>query len=204
MIMKKNRQKRVEEIYPLTPLQQGLMFHTMFAPGSGFYIVQFRLVLQELNKPAFKRAWQQVIDRHQILRTAFVSEGVNELLQVVLSKVALNWREEDWRVFSPPEMDQKLQEYLQWDRTTDFDLRQAPLMRFALMQIADDEYHFVWSHHHLLLDGWSVPLLIKEVAAFYAANCKGETLELPKPRAYRDYIAWLDKQDEGAAESFWR
>ena len=66
------------------------MFHTMFAPGSGFYIVQFRLVLQELNKPAFKRAWQQVIDRHQILRTAFVSEGVNELLQVVLSKVALN------------------------------------------------------------------------------------------------------------------
>src|SRR6185295_19531999 len=115
LIMKKNRQKRVEEIYPLTPLQQGLMFHTMFAPGSGFYIVQFRLVLQELNKAAFKRAWQQVIDRHQILRTAFVSEGVNELLQVVLSKVALNWREEDWRVFSPPEIDQKLQEYLQWD-----------------------------------------------------------------------------------------
>src|SRR5687768_17432162 len=202
--MKKNRKKRVEEIYPLTPLQQGLMFHSLFAPGSGFYIVQFRLDFQQLNKEAFKRAWQEVINRHEILRTAFVSEGGKEPLQVVLSKVALTWQEEDWRAFSPPEAEQKLQAYLEWDRAEDYDFKRAPLMRVALMQIAEGEYHFVWSHHHVLLDGWSVPLLIKEMAAYYEAYCKGEELDLARPRPYRDYIAWLGRQDERDAESFWR
>src|SRR5688500_6876823 len=202
--MKKNRKKRVEEIYPLTPLQQGLMFHSLFAPGSGFYIVQFRLDFQQLNKEAFKRAWQEVIDRHEILRTAFVSEGGKEPLQVVLSEVPLTWQEEDWRAFSPPEAEQKLQAYLEWDRAEDYDFKRAPLMRVALMQIAEGEYHFVWSHHHVLLDGWSVPLLIKEMAAYYEAYCKGEELELARPRPYRDYIAWLGQQDEAEAEKFWR
>ena len=193
----------VADLYPQTPLQQGLIFHTLFAPGSGFYVVQFRLVLQELNREAFQRAWQQVIDRHEILRTAFVSEGVKEPVQVVLGNVPLTWHEDDWRAFSSADVEQKLKEYMQWDRTTTYDFGHAPVMRVALMRSADDEYHFVWSHHHLLLDGWSVPLLIKEMAAFYEANCKGETLELPKPRPYRDYIAWLAQQDEKAAERFW-
>src|ERR1043165_2850073 len=134
--MKKNLKKRVEEIYPLTPLQQGLIFHSLFARGSGFYVVQFRLVLQELNKQAFQRAWQQVIDRHEILRTAFVSEGVKDPVQVVLSKVPLTWHEEDWRGFSPAEVEQKLQEYMEWDRTADYNFGQAPVMRVALMQTA--------------------------------------------------------------------
>jgi hypothetical protein len=194
----------LEDVYPQTPLQQGLIFHSLFARGSGFYVVQFRLVLQELNKQAFQCAWQQVIDRHEILRTAFVSEGVKDPVQVVLSKVPLTWHEEDWRGFSPAEVEQKLQEYMEWDRTADYNFGQAPVMRVALMQSAADEYHFVWSHHHLLLDGWSVPLLIKEMAAFYEANCKDEELELPKPRPYRDYIAWLERQDDAAAERFWR
>jgi len=194
----------IEDIYPLTPLQQGLMFHSMFAPGSGFYVVQFALVLEALNKDAFKQAWQQVIDRHEILRTAFVSEGVKDPVQVVLGNVELNWHEEDWRAFSSAEIEQKLEEYLKWDRTAPYDFRQAPVMRVALIQIADDEYHFVWSHHHLLLDGWSVPLLIKEMAACYEANCNGETLELTKPRPYRDYIGWLVQQDEQATDRFWR
>ena len=106
----------LEDVYPLTPLQQGLMFHTMFAPGSGFYVVQFALVLQALNKDAFKQAWQQVIDRHEILRTAFVTDGVKDPVQVVLGKVAINWIEEDWRIFSSSEIEQKLQEYLKWDQ----------------------------------------------------------------------------------------
>jgi NRPS condensation-like uncharacterized protein len=161
------------------------------------------LDFQQLNKEAFQRAWQEVINRHEILRTAFVSEGAKESLQVVLSKVALSWHEENWRAFSPEESEHKLQAYLEWDRAEDYELTSAPLMRVALMQIAEGEYHFVWSHHHLLLDGWSVPLLIKEMAAYYEAYCKGEELELARPRPYRDYIAWLGRQDEGEAERFW-
>ena len=97
------------------------MFHSLFAPGSGFYIVQFRLDFQQLNKEAFQRAWQEVINRHEILRTAFVSEGAKEPLQVVLSKVALTWHEEDWRG-SRRRGEQKLQAYMEWDRAEDYDL----------------------------------------------------------------------------------
>jgi non-ribosomal peptide synthase protein (TIGR01720 family) len=140
--------RELVDIYPLTPLQQGLMFHSLFAPGSGFYLIQLKLDFQQLNKEAFQRAWQEVINRHEILRTAFVSEGAKESLQVVLSKVALSWHEENWRAFSPEESEHKLQAYLEWDRAEDYELTSAPLMRVALMQIAEGEYHFVWSHHH--------------------------------------------------------
>src|SRR6185503_20906298 len=94
--------------------------------------------------------------------------------------------------------------YMEWDRSQVYDFTHAPLMRVALMQAAEGEYHFVWSHHHMLLDGWSIPLLIKEVSLFYEAYCRGQELDLAKPRPYRDYIAWLGRQDEAAAEKFWR
>ncbi len=194
----------LEDVYSLTPLQQGLIFHTFFAPQSGLYITQTSLRFQQFDKEAFQQAWQQVIDRHEILRTAFVSEGVEEPVQVVLSNVVLNWHEEDWRGLSEFEVEERLAEYMESDRTTDFDFSRAPVMRVALMQITEGEYHFVWSSHHVLLDGWSVPLLIKEIATFYEASCKGEVVELPKPRPYRDYIAWLEQQDEAEAQKFWQ
>jgi hypothetical protein len=144
-----------------------------------------------------------VIDRHDILRTAFVTDGVEEPVQVVLDKVQLTWHEEDWTTFSSSEVEERLEQYLEFDRMTDFDFTQAPILRVALMHIAENEYHFVWTSHHVLFDGWSIPIMIKEIATFYEANCRGEVVELAKPRPYREYIAWLAKQDEATAEQFW-
>ena len=123
---------------------------------------------------------------------------------MVRSQVTLPWIREDWRGVSVAEQPGRLEAFLQADRARGFELGQAPLMRCALLRIAEERYYFVWSHHHLLLDGWSLPLVLKEAMAFYAAYCRGRELHLEHPRPYRDYILWLQRQDLAQAEGFWR
>jgi hypothetical protein len=197
--------KNIEAIYPLSPLQQGMLFHTLYAPQSGVYFGQFHCTLQgDINVNAVKWAWQRVVDRHPILRTAFVWESLHEPLQVVGRRVKLSFEEQDWRGAPPPEQQERLEVYLQADRARGFDLAQAPLMRLVLLRLAEDAYHFIWSRPLMLLDGWSVALLLNEVAAFYDAFCEGRQIQLERPRPYGDYISWLRQQDLSEAEAFWR
>jgi Non-ribosomal peptide synthetase modules and related proteins len=197
--------RNVEDIYPLSPLQQGLLFHTLYAPDSEVYREQRSCSLKgNLNGSAFKQAWGQVVQRHVLLRTSFYWEELSEPLQVVHRQVELPWEQGDWRDLSPSEQQVRLEAFLQADRERGFELGQAPLMRCALMRVAEDTYQFVWSFHHLLLDGWSLPLVLKEVLGCYEAYCRGRELRLESPRPYRDYIAWLQRQDLSQAEGFWR
>src|SRR5262249_472498 len=125
-------------------------------------------------------------------------------LQVVYRRVQLPWEEQDWRGVSPTGQEERLRAYLQADRERGFELSQAPLLRLALFRLPEDTYQLAWSHHHLLLDGWSLPILFKEVLALYQALRTGQDLQLPQGRPYRDYIAWLQQQDLGPAEGYWR
>ncbi|MBO0797275.1 MAG: TauD/TfdA family dioxygenase [Blastocatellia bacterium] len=197
--------KNVEDIYPLSPVQQGMLFHAVYDPKGGMYLEQKTCTLQgDLDVSAFERAWQAVVERHPVLRTAFVWQALDEPMQVVRRSVKLSWRREDWRGLSPEEQQAQSSAFLQADRTQGMDLSKAPLMRLALFRLADDAYQFTWTHHHILLDGWSLPILFKEVFAFYEAFRKGADLRLEKGRPYRDYIAWLQRQDLSQAEAFWR
>ncbi|MBD2741472.1 non-ribosomal peptide synthetase [Coleofasciculus sp. FACHB-1120] len=197
--------ENLEDIYELSPMQQGLLFHTLYAPESGMYFEQYSWTVQgDFNTLAFKQAWQQVIDRHPILRTAFFWEDLEKPYQVVYRQAELIWEEQDWRQMSRDLQAEWLEMFLQADRDRDFDLSQAPLMRLALIQLANDAYQVVWSHHHILLDGWSGPLVFKEVYAFYQAFCQGQELHLQRPRPFREYITWLQQQDLSKAEAFWR
>jgi amino acid adenylation domain-containing protein/non-ribosomal peptide synthase protein (TIGR01720 family) len=196
---------KVEDIYPLAPLQQGLLFHTIYAPTSGTYIEQLNCRLEgELNVRAFKEAWQRAIDRHTIFRTAFVWEGLDAPLQVVCKEAGLLWQEEDWSGLAESGWQERLASFLEAEARRDFDLSRPPLMRFVLLRRGDDSYEFVWSHHHLLMDGWCTSLLLNEVFRLYEAFCKGEDARLERVYPYRDYIAWLLKQDQSKAERFWR
>jgi amino acid adenylation domain-containing protein len=195
----------VEDFYPLSPMQQGMLFHTLYSPNSGVYFEQLTCTLRKLANPqAFKQAWQQVTDRHPILRTSFVWEGVKEPVQVVYRQVQLPWEECDWQGLAPAAQQQHLETFLKSDRELGFDMRQPPLMRMTLIKLAKDTYYFIWSHHHLLLDGWSNPAILTEVFDFYQAELNGEQLSLPRPRPYRDYIVWIQQQNLSEAESFWR
>jgi amino acid adenylation domain-containing protein len=197
--------KNVEDVYPLSPLQQGLFFHTLYAPQSGVYVEQLSCILRgELHLTAFEQAWQQVLDRHPILRTAFIWKELAEPVQVVRQRVKLPFRQEDWRSLDGAAQAEQLDQYLKTDRTRGFDLSKAPLMRLALIRLSEDAYQFVWTYQHLLLDGWCIPIVMNEVFAFYEAASTGRTLSLARTRPYRDYIAWLKSQDLTKAEAFWR
>jgi surfactin family lipopeptide synthetase C len=194
----------IADIYPLAPLQQGMLFHSLLAPQSGAYVVQVSFAVEGAFSPsAFEQAWQQAIDRHTILRTAFVWENLEKPLQVVGRYAKLPVVRLDWQQVT--NQNEKLQDLLQAQRHEGFILTQAPLMCLTLIQTGCDRWHFIWCYHHLLLDGWSVPLLLQEVLADYQILTHSGSLNVRStPRPYRDYIAWLQQQDTRAAEQFWR
>ena len=197
--------ENVADIYPLSPIQQGMLFHTLSAPRSGVYIEHYCCKIRgDLRISEFQAAWRQVIDRQPVLRTAFLWEGLDDPLQIVRQQVKAAWDIEDWRSHSPVQQEEKLVAILARSRAIGFDLRQAPIARFQLMRLQDDAYQFVWSFHHLLADGWSIPIIWQEVLTCYAANCRQEQPILPPLRPYRDYIAWLQTEQIASSEPFWR
>ncbi|MDZ7949849.1 amino acid adenylation domain-containing protein [Nostoc sp. DedQUE09] len=198
-------QNNIEDIYELSPLQQGMLFHTLVTPNSGMYFEQFCYALQtQVDVPAFQKAWQRVLDRHPILRTSFYWENLDKPYQVVYRQVDLPWDFQDWRELSSQEQEKHLEAFLAADCKQGFTLSQVPLIRLALIQVADKAYQFVFSYHHILMEGWSLTWLWKEFYEFYNAFYKGQDLYLERPRPFREYISWLQQQDISKAEVYWR
>ncbi|MGE3817684.1 MAG: amino acid adenylation domain-containing protein, partial [Nitrospiraceae bacterium] len=194
----------VDDVYPLTALQQGFLVHTIHET-SGVYIEQLSCTLGgDLNVPLFQEALQGIVDRHPILRTSFLWEGLREPLQIVHARATLPIEIEDWREFPRERQQEELGRYLREARTRGIDLSTAPLLRVALMRISEDAHCFVWNHHHVLLDGWCVSLLLKEVFLRYRGLRRGKSEALAPAPPYRNHIAWLRQQDFGSAERYWR
>jgi amino acid adenylation domain-containing protein/non-ribosomal peptide synthase protein (TIGR01720 family) len=195
----------IEDVYELSPMQEGMLFHTLVAPKAAAYFVQRSGHLHgELDVAAFQEAWRQLVARHSVLRTSFHWEELEKPLQVLHRSVRLPFEQLDWRELSTAEQEARVNAYLEADRARGFDLAQAPLMRLTLIHLADNLHHLVWSNHHLLLDGWSMPVLLKELLDRYEALRAGRTLPMERSRPYGDYIGWLQRQDMAAAERFFR
>ncbi|HKP13380.1 MAG TPA: amino acid adenylation domain-containing protein, partial [Blastocatellia bacterium] len=191
------RDRNIEDIYGLSPMQQGLLFHSLYQPEGGAYVVQMSITVEgDVNREEFERMWQGVAEKHEALRAAFLWEGLEEPLQVVRKQVTVPVEYKDWRGLSQAEQQQELERYLREDRKGSFDLRVAPLMRICLIRRGESLYQWVWSHHHLLMDGWSLPLVLGQLS--------GKSEAAGRARPYRDYIEWLQRQDLGKAESYWR
>ncbi|WP_164019479.1 non-ribosomal peptide synthase/polyketide synthase, partial [Pyxidicoccus trucidator] len=195
----------VEDVYPLSATQQGMLFHALLSPSSSTYFEQLSwTVTSSLDLHAFIRAWQACLQLHTILRSSFHWEGLDTPLQVVHSHVELPFELLDWSSLPEAEQHARFEELLLQDRQRGFELRRAPLMRLTAVRLADNSVRFLWSHHHLLVDGWSLGVLMKEVFSLYDAFRSGSS-PLPTGRPpFRDYIAWLQRRDASADESFWR
>ncbi len=187
----------VEDLYPLSPMQQGMLFHALDVPGSSLYVNQLRVDLDGLDEARFLDAWRAVIVRHANLRTGFLASADAAPLQFVLREVQLPVQSFDWRDQQVSE--QQLESVADAQRNLGFDLAQPPLQRLALVRLGERRYHLIWTCHHLLLDGWSSARLIGEVLALY----RGESLPAPAAQ-YGDYIGWLHAQDGAIGETFWR
>jgi surfactin family lipopeptide synthetase C len=195
----------IADIYPLSPMQQGMLFHSLYAPNSGAYVIQVSYELHgNLDITAFEQAWQYLVNRHSVLRTAFVWDNLEKPLQVVGKQVKCPITHLNWQDYSPTTQQQELKILLEKQRQQGFNLSQAPLMQVSLIQLTPTVYQMVWSYHHLLLDGWSMPILLKEFLAIYSAYSQGKIPTLSAVRPYRDYIAWLQQQDVEQAEMFWK
>lgn len=197
--------QNIEDIYPLSPMQQGMLYHSLYQSESREYVEQMNCKLYgDINAAIFEKAWQHLVDHHSILRTAFVWEDLDEPLQVVSQQSKVPFEFQDWREYSSEEQAQKLTEYCDRDRERGFNFSVAPLLRIGLFHSAENIFHFVWTHHHLLLDGWSLPILLKNVFMAYEAYNRNLSPLKTQIRPYRDYIAWLQQQDIARAEQFWR
>jgi len=196
--------EQLEAIYPLSSVQEGTLFHSQSDDQAGHYVVQLGLKLARLNRQAYRRAWEQVVETHGILRTAFWRLDGEKPRQVVPVRVELPWTELDWSALAVDEQNQRWRELLLEDRRQGFDANRAPLMRFYLIATGGGQYRFLWSHHHALIDGWSSPLVIRDLLRAYHAHAAGEAVTIRPAAQFSDYIAWLLKQDIDQARAFWR
>ena len=187
--------ERLADLYPLSPMQSGMLFHSLYDPQGSAYVNQLRIGISGLAPARFKAAWQAVFERHDTLRTGFL-QG-EQPLQWVARSVELPFIEKDWR--QQPAQENALDELAENELAQGFDLATPPLMRLVLVRVSQDTYHFIWTRHHLLLDGWSTSRLISEVLSHYA----GQPLPRQQGR-YRDYIAWLQRRDENASAAYWQ
>ncbi len=190
----------VADICPLTPTQAGMVFHRLSQADQGVYFQQLTFVLDGVPDPAaLGRAWQQVVDRTPVLRSSIRWSGVPQPVQIVHERVRLPLAYRDWSGLDEQQRQAALSELLDRDRATGIDLGAAPLLRVAIARLSATEVQVVWTFHHVLLDGWSVFAVLSDLFALYA----GAT-DLPVRGAFRDYLAWLAKQDEERAREHWR
>jgi hypothetical protein len=182
-----------------------MLYHSLLEPASGVYVEQLSLTLRgDLDVAAFEQVWRQVTRRHATLRTAFVWEGLDEPLQLVRRRAEARWEHVDLRGLPADEQQRRSAAYLRADRERGFALPEAPLMRMWLGRLTDETRQFVWSFHHLLLDGWSLPIILEEVLSAYEASRGAKVSKADSGRPYIDYINWLGQQDTSRAEAFWR
>ncbi|MDP9930703.1 non-ribosomal peptide synthetase [Variovorax paradoxus] len=183
------------DLYPLSPMQAGMLFHSLYAPGGSAYVNQLRVDIDGLDVARFKAAWRSVLERHDVLRTGFL---VGEpALQWVARQTGMPMAEHDWR--NRADVVHALDDLAQAQLAQGFDLAQPPLMRLVLVHAQGSKHHFIWTMHHLLLDGWSTSQLMGEMLRHYA----GEAVASPSGR-YADYISWLQQRDGKADELYWR
>jgi len=195
----------IDDVYPLTPMQEGMLLHTLLEPGTGIYYMQDRYRINSaLDAERFAQAWQAVVARHEALRASFSWNAGEAMLQIIHKpgKTAVDYQ--DWRDLDDGAQEARLQALHKQEREAGFELlREAPF-HLRLVRVADERYWFMMSNHHILIDAWCRSLLMNDFFEVYQALGEGRPAQLSVPPRYRDYIGWLQRQDLNEARQWWQ
>ncbi|WP_411810134.1 bacitracin non-ribosomal peptide synthetase BacC [Bacillus paralicheniformis] len=195
----------IEKIYPLANMQRGMLFHALEDKESQAYFEQMAIDMKGLiDERLFAETFNDIMERHEILRASIEYEITDEPRNVIIKDRKINLDYHDLRKQSPAEREQVIQTYRKADREKGFCLNSEPLIRAALMRTEDDSYTFIWTNHHILLDGWSRGIIMGELFQMYHMKEGGQKHRLEEARPYSDYIGWLEQQDKEAPKAYWR
>ncbi|VWC77821.1 non-ribosomal peptide synthetase [Burkholderia lata] len=193
--------RSIDDVYPLSPMQQGILFHALFAPGHASYVNQLVATATALDADRLAAAFEASIARHDILRTSVMPDEAAPL-QCVHRHARMPVEQLDWRTLGDT-LDADFDAWLAADRARGFDWREPPLMRLTLIRVTDDAWRVVWTRHHVLLDGWSTARLLADVLRDYRDPDAVSPFASRPALRYRDFIAWLGTRDRDADERFW-
>ncbi|MDT4818113.1 Linear gramicidin synthase subunit B [compost metagenome] len=195
----------IADIYPLTPMQEGLLLHTLLEPHSGVYFMQDRYTLNSaVDFERFAAAWHAVVDRHEALRASFWWNSGENMQQVIHRRSGTSIELLDWSAEPEAGHEQRLRDLLVAEREAGFNLLEQAPFRLRLIRLGAERHWFIMSNHHILIDAWCRSLLMGDFLEIYGALGEGREVRLPTPPRYRDYIGWLQQQDANAAARFWR
>jgi aryl carrier-like protein len=195
----------IEDVYPLTPVQEGMLFHTLADPEAGHYVEQFLCrVRGGLDLETLQESWQRLVARHPALRSTLHWTDFDRPYQVVHRRTGALVDYQDWRGLTPSQQEERLTAYVDSDRRRGFVPSQPPLSRLALLRLGEDVHQLIWSIHHVVIDGWCLSVLLHEILDINEALRRRAEPVLNPSRPFRDYVAWLDNQDQGRAEGYWR
>ncbi|MYX99792.1 non-ribosomal peptide synthetase, partial [Streptomyces sp. SID486] len=194
----------LEDILPLSPMQEGLLFHSQYEQdGADVYAVQHVFDVEgALDTARLRTAVDALVERHPNLRAGFRQVDSGGTVQLIRRQVTVPWEESDLSALPRAEADAELARLAAKEHGRRFDLSEPPLLRFLLVRMSAGHHRLVLTTHHILLDGWSTPLLVRELGALY--DSRGDATALPRVTPYRQYLGWLARQDRPAAEAAWR
>jgi amino acid adenylation domain-containing protein/non-ribosomal peptide synthase protein (TIGR01720 family) len=196
---------KIQSIYPLSPMQSGMLFYSLLDRKSEFYFEQVSFDFKgDFDPKLFERSFNILMQRHEVLRTNFISRDLSQPRQVVLIEKQLKIYLQDLESRNDGERQALIAAYKQKDRERGFDLSSDGLIRLAVLKTGPESHTVIWSYHHILMDGWSAGTIIKELFQIYQAMKEGRLLKLEPVPLYRHYIDWLENQDEEVARQYWR
>ncbi|MCW3467115.1 non-ribosomal peptide synthetase [Chitinophaga nivalis] len=195
---------QLSAVYRLSGLQEGMLFHGLYDAHGGAYVEQLICEVSNLDIPVFRESWAKVLQQHSILRSSFNYEALSVPVQCVHHHVTLPFETADYRHLSAADQEVAIQALMKADRNRGFDYAAPPLMRITLMQTSDTTYRMLWTFHHLLLDGWSVPVLFEELFGYYENILAGKPVVTGTEDLYQDYIRYIENRDSEAEENYWR
>jgi amino acid adenylation domain-containing protein len=192
----------IKNVYTLSPMQEGMFFHSLHDSKTTAYLEQISYHLQgELDIKGVEKSLNQLMQRHDVLRTVFLHKKSDRLLQVVLKERDMEFYFEE--LSEETSQKEYLKEFKKKDLQRSFDLTTDVLMRVAVLQLGKSEYEFIWSYHHILMDGWCVGLLITEFLEMYRSYLENREYQLSPVTPYREYIQWLENQDKQKSLQYW-